>query len=240
MAGKHALRLVGALTAALLAAGCSEVPVPEADRVPASQVAASATAAPSATAPAAELRDAAGLTTNVTVSRVIDGDTIVTSRGRVRLIGIDTPERGMCGFGPATSQLRRLLPVGSRVTLTKVAGRDNQDRYGRYLRYVSIDGADVGAAMISAGLADARYDSRDGYGWHPKQDAYTSSDAQHADEYTYSNCPSAASSARSTGTDGTYYSSCEAAKAVGAAPVRRGDPGYGPHLDRDGDGVACE
>ncbi|GAA4198030.1 DUF1524 domain-containing protein [Microbacterium oryzae] len=36
------------------------------------------------------------------------------------------------------------------------------------------------------------------------------------------------------------YENCAAARADGAAPVRRGDDGYGPHLDRDGDGVACE
>lgn len=28
--------------------------------------------------------------------------------------------------------------------------------------------------------------------------------------------------------------------AAGAAPVRRGQPGYASHLDRDGDGVGCE
>lgn len=37
-----------------------------------------------------------------------------------------------------------------------------------------------------------------------------------------------------------YYRNCSAARAAGAAPVRRGDPGYGPHLDRDGDGKGCE
>lgn len=37
-----------------------------------------------------------------------------------------------------------------------------------------------------------------------------------------------------------YYANCSAARAAGAAPVRRGDPGYAPHLDRDGDGVGCE
>lgn len=37
-----------------------------------------------------------------------------------------------------------------------------------------------------------------------------------------------------------YYQNCSAARAAGAAPVRRGQPGYGSHLDRDGDGVACE
>jgi hypothetical protein len=37
-----------------------------------------------------------------------------------------------------------------------------------------------------------------------------------------------------------YFRDCKAAKEAGAAPVRRGDPGYGKHLDRDGDGVGCE
>lgn len=38
----------------------------------------------------------------------------------------------------------------------------------------------------------------------------------------------------------TSYANCAAARAAGAAPVHRGEPGYGPHLDRDGDGVGCE
>jgi type IV secretory pathway VirB10-like protein len=37
-----------------------------------------------------------------------------------------------------------------------------------------------------------------------------------------------------------YYENCDAARAAGAAPVHAGDPGYGSHLDRDGDGVGCE
>lgn len=36
------------------------------------------------------------------------------------------------------------------------------------------------------------------------------------------------------------YANCTEARAAGAAPVHRGDPGYGPHLDRDNDGVGCE
>jgi len=36
------------------------------------------------------------------------------------------------------------------------------------------------------------------------------------------------------------FRNCAAARAAGAAPVRRGQPGYGPHLDRDGDGIGCE
>ncbi|MYW97063.1 hypothetical protein G3I59_42245 [Amycolatopsis rubida] len=37
-----------------------------------------------------------------------------------------------------------------------------------------------------------------------------------------------------------YYKNCAAAKAAHAAPLHRGEPGYRPGLDRDGDGVACE
>lgn len=37
-----------------------------------------------------------------------------------------------------------------------------------------------------------------------------------------------------------YYPNCAAARAAEAAPVRIGQPGYGRHLDRDGDGVGCE
>ncbi|KDN16755.1 excalibur calcium-binding domain-containing protein [Amycolatopsis rifamycinica] len=37
-----------------------------------------------------------------------------------------------------------------------------------------------------------------------------------------------------------YYANCSAAKAAGAAPLYRGEPGYRSGLDRDGDGVACE
>lgn len=37
-----------------------------------------------------------------------------------------------------------------------------------------------------------------------------------------------------------YYANCSEARAAGAAPLYRGEPGYRPGLDRDDDGVACE
>ncbi|WP_280436131.1 excalibur calcium-binding domain-containing protein [Nocardia carnea] len=36
------------------------------------------------------------------------------------------------------------------------------------------------------------------------------------------------------------YKNCAAVRAAGAAPIYSGQPGYGQHLDRDGDGVGCE
>jgi len=43
-----------------------------------------------------------------------------------------------------------------------------------------------------------------------------------------------------SGSSDTVYANCSEARAAGAAPVRRGDPGYSRKLDRDGDGVGCE
>lgn len=42
------------------------------------------------------------------------------------------------------------------------------------------------------------------------------------------------------GSGGVSYPNCAAARAAGAAPIRRGEPGYSTRLDRDGDGIACE
>ena len=36
------------------------------------------------------------------------------------------------------------------------------------------------------------------------------------------------------------FRNCAEARAAGAAPIDRGQAGYADHLDRDGDGVACE
>lgn len=37
-----------------------------------------------------------------------------------------------------------------------------------------------------------------------------------------------------------WYKNCAEARAAGAAPIYRGQPGYSSKLDRDNDGIACE
>ncbi|WP_040948486.1 thermonuclease family protein [Gorillibacterium massiliense] len=51
---------------------------------------------------------------------------------------------------------------------------------------------------------------------------------------------STSSAPASTGGSQVYFKNCSEARAAGAAPVHIGDPGYGKHLDRDGDGIGCE
>jgi hypothetical protein len=36
------------------------------------------------------------------------------------------------------------------------------------------------------------------------------------------------------------FRNCAEVRAAGVAPIKAGEPGYATHLDRDGDGVACE
>lgn len=108
------------------------------------------------------------------VTHVVDGDTVDLDNGEtVRLVGIDTPERGECGYDEARSALVDLVE-GRRITLG--ASDEDRDRYGRLLRYVDIGKVDAGLRLIKQGLAIARYDSRDGYGRHPREDRYVRAD----------------------------------------------------------------
>jgi endonuclease YncB( thermonuclease family) len=114
--------------------------------------------------------------TRAKVIRWLDGDTVKTNRGTVRMVGIDTPEVGTCGAGAATRLAKRLAPAGSTVQLGNPRSVDNTDRYGRLLRYVDRATVDLGARQIKKG-AKARYDSRDGYQRHPREAKYRRLDA---------------------------------------------------------------
>lgn len=112
-------------------------------------------------------------TAAVTLAAVIDGDTVETSAGTVRIIGIDAPERGECGYDAAAAIIGALLTPGDPITLVLPEGQNPEDRHGRLVRYVdTVDGVDVGSAVLAAGLAVARYDSADGYPAHPRETDY--------------------------------------------------------------------
>ena len=117
-------------------------------------------------------------TAEAMVATVTDGDTVRLESGEaVRIVGIDTPERGECGYERASRALERLV-LGRPVALT--APVDDTDRYDRLLRYVDVEVAgrtvDAGLRLIEKGLAVARYDSRDGYDRHPREDEYHEAD----------------------------------------------------------------
>lgn len=186
--------------------------------------------------------------TGLRVTRVVDGDTVELSDGEtVRIAGIDTPERGECGYDEATVNMG-LLALGKQVTLG--ASDEDRDRYGRLLRYVDVGKVDVGLRQIEDGLAIARYDSRDGYGYHPREDRYIAADEATANEACAQpeSAPTPTAPAESTGPASGCdpgYNPCVPAYPPDLDCAHLGGPimvtGSDPHgLDRDGDGVACE
>lgn len=90
----------------------------------------------------------------VDVVKIVDGDTLDVRASetdlRVRLYGVDTPERGDHCFKEATERTRAL--AGSRVQLVPDARL--QDSFKRELRYVyTVSGESIDAALVREGLA---------------------------------------------------------------------------------------
>ena len=113
------------------------------------------------------------------VIKVVDGDTIWVqfddlSKEKVRLIGIDTPEKGKCGFDEATHTLTELV-LNQKISLVE-GGISNRDRYKRLLRYVEIGRVDAGLELIKKGLGIHRYDSTDEFPKHDREESYIAAD----------------------------------------------------------------
>lgn len=110
------------------------------------------TTAPSPTLPPPEEQVIAS------VVSVTDGDTMVVqiegTESRVRLLGINAPEREEC-WGPESAVQLSLLIDGQSVFL--VSGEEDTDEFGRLLRYVYLDDTDgpifVNAVMMANGNA---------------------------------------------------------------------------------------
>jgi endonuclease YncB( thermonuclease family) len=94
----------------------------------------------------------------VTVSRVVDGDTVELSDGtKVRLIGMNTPEsvdprRPVQAFGKEASNYAKTLLEGKQILLDE--GRTQKDKYGRTLAWLwLLDGRFVNALLVRDGYA---------------------------------------------------------------------------------------
>ena len=175
------------------------------------------------------------------VTRVVDGDTVELGNGQqVRVVGIDTPEQGDCGYEAASNHMADLV-LFKQVILT--ISDEDTDRYGRLLRYVDVGDIDAGLNQIRSGFATARYDSRDGYGEHPREAVYITADKQMA-QFTCEQPAPAAQSTQQGGGCHPGYSPCLPIVAdlncddVNGPVTVLGDDPY--QLDADGDGTGCD
>lgn len=107
------------------------------------------------------------------VKRVVDGDTFLLENGdRVRLLGIDTPEKyeskkldrdvestkqdkkTIKKLGQLASEYVKKFVEGKKVYLEKEPNYDDKDRYGRLLRWIYLeDGTFVNGKIVKDGYA---------------------------------------------------------------------------------------
>ncbi|GGE72668.1 thermonuclease family protein [Priestia taiwanensis] len=178
------------------------------------------------------------------------------------------PKLGVQPFGPeASAFVKRMAPVGKEVTLEFDVS--DREKYGRLLAYIWVDGQMLNRMIVEQGLARVGYiyapntkyvdylKETQTKAQQAKRGIWSIEDYATDKGYNASKVTSNTAIASTPSTkqepkqevkpksepkqnNNVYYKNCAAAKAAGAAPVHKGDPGYGKHLDGDGDGVGCE
>ncbi|CAN7622599.1 excalibur calcium-binding domain-containing protein [Phenylobacterium sp. LjRoot219] len=163
------------------------------------------------------------------VVHVIDGDGLCVAVGpghsnwvEVRLADFFAPESSDVG-GPAAKAALERVALGKKVSCLA-----DRRTYDRIAARCSIDGRPVGESLRRAGIAEG------GRGLEVSEAPF-----KPVGRSTTNAWPAPAQpSARRAG--GAKFYSCRDARAAGAAPMHRGEPGYNPNLDGDADGIACE
>lgn len=90
------------------------------------------------------------------VTRIVDGDTIVVEGGqKVRLLGMDTDERGEPCYTEAKNVLAGLI-LNKEVQLERDG--EDKDMYGRLLRWIWLDNKLINEELVRLGLAAARFE----------------------------------------------------------------------------------
>ena len=197
-------------------------------------------------------------------AKAIDGDTFAFGDDVIRIHGIDALEATQtcsrdnevweCGKA-ATNLMRELLSHGNLQ-----CRQMDRDHYGRAVSVCAVGGRDIGQEMVAAGLAvalpqystsyitaeeRARAQGEGIWSWSFQMPADYRAENPHFEEprpperkaQIWSSTPT---SPHHRSSQDVYYRNCDAARAAGAAPIRRGEPGYRPFLDADNDGIACE
>lgn len=92
------------------------------------------------------------------IERVIDGDTFVANGKKIRLWGIDAPERKEVGYISSGWFLESLLEQHNVECFSMYT-----DKYERYVMRCFSDGLDIGATMVLFGMAKDYKKYSDGF-----------------------------------------------------------------------------
>jgi len=173
-----------------------------------------------------------------TVSKIIDGDTIVVDGQSVRFALASTPELNVPTGTAAKEFVKKICPVGSKVKVDEDDGQ-TQGSYGRIIGVMYCNGVNLNQAVIDEGFGNLFFDKCE--------------DSEFSD-YSWSGC----NTSKKTATSQTKYpyttqSNCDPNYEGVCIPLNSPDldcadfsssikvVGSDKHgLDRDGDGIACE
>lgn len=197
-------------------------------------------------------------------AKVLDGDTLQLGGERIRLHGIDALEAGQTcirdgkawGCGQDAAALLARFADGQTVNCRQ----QDRDSYQRIVASCRVGELDLAQVVVEAGLAVALPDFSDAYVetearvrqrgigmWGAEFETPANYRKAHPRQFAparpeVSRAPTVGPRAimPQQRRSGAGYANCAQARAAGAAPIYRGQPGYRPELDGDSDGIACE
>lgn len=188
-------------------------------------------------------------------ARAIDGDTLSLAGISVRLFGIDAPEMAQTCQTPGGAWTCGADAAGKLASLVEGkpvrCEQPDIDRYGRTVAVCKVGGIDLSAAMAEGGFAialpqfTAAYVANEERARRQKAGLWGSTFERPADYRAAHPLPQSKPSPFVAGpkpirSGSRSFRNCKEAWAAGAAPLYRGQPGYRPEMDGDGDGIACE
>lgn len=89
-------------------------------------------------------------------SRVIDGDTIdVDGVGRIRFVGVNTPEKGQPGYQEAKDFVRAMC--FGKIVYLDIDDKKQHDKYGRSLAVVYVNDINLNSELLKRGYAEIMY-----------------------------------------------------------------------------------
>jgi endonuclease YncB( thermonuclease family) len=100
------------------------------------------------------LGDAFSARQEITVTRIVDGDTIDSSIGKIRFLGINTPEKGEKYYAEAKEFTES--QIGNKTVMIEF-GEDRKDMYNRTLAYIFCNGENINQKLVESGLANAYF-----------------------------------------------------------------------------------
>ncbi|MCB5423970.1 excalibur calcium-binding domain-containing protein [Altererythrobacter sp. CC-YST694] len=190
-------------------------------------------------------------------AQAIDGDTLRMDGFRIRLHGVDAPEAeqtclrdgGDWACGQASKAALAALVDGKQVECEQ----KSRDNFGRPVALCRAGGIDMADEQARLGMVVALPDFSLAYVdsealartnrlgiWGSQFQMPADYRAAHPEKYSRAAPPQRAIRNAAPARPAVFYRNCNEARAAGAAPLYRGQPGYRPEMDGDNDGIACE